>query len=168
MPEEKISPAIVIVPIGLGLGLVAAMAVYAAARAAPPALYKLAQTCIEDETGFPVTIDPSVDPRSDKITALVPVNLWQYWHNTSGEPMPPWSITLSVTYPDGATYTLFEEERDVSAGEEWAYVRFSPFVPTMEGVYETRPHRTYIIEVKLLVEGQVVDELSLELIAQVP
>ena len=35
MPEERISPAIII-PIGLGLGLVAALGVAALARAAPP------------------------------------------------------------------------------------------------------------------------------------
>ncbi len=132
-------------------------------------IYGLAQTCIEDPTGFPVTIDPSVDPRSDKIKAGKPVTLWQYLHNVSGEPMPSWSITMSVTYPDGTIFDLTEVRRDISAGEEWGYTVFSPFIPTFEDIYSGDiTKRTYTVNVQLLIEGQVADELSLKLLAQVP
>ena len=132
-----------------------------------PAGYKLAQTCIADETGFPVTIDPSIDPGSNKIKAGEPVTLWQYWQNTSGEPIPPWSIAMSATYPDGTIIDLNEVRRDISASEEWGYAVFSSFTPTFENIYAGDVTlRTYLIKARLLIEEQVVDKLTLELIAQ--
>ena len=116
--------------------------------------YLLAQTCIEDETGFPVTITPDT-----KIYAREQVKLWQYLHNVSGAALPPWSIATSITYPDGTKHKLSEVRRSVSADGEWAYVVFLPFSVTQVG--------TYVVEAKLEVGGQVVDELSLELIGSI-
>lgn len=152
----------------IGLGLVAGL-IYVATKAIAAPNYKLAMTSIEGETDFPViTIDPSVDPRSDKITAGEPVILRQYLHNTSGMPMPPWSIAMSVTYPDGTIYDLTEIRRDISDDPEqtWGYVVFSSFVPTFENIYGLKILRTYTVNAELLVDEQVVGKKTVRLIAQ--
>lgn len=175
MPEEvKISPAMVIIPLGLGLGLVTVVGIYALSRAAPPFEYRLTATCIEDATGFPVAIQPDIYPRTNKITAGVPVTLWQFLENRTGEPLPSWSINARVTYPDGTVQQLDEIGREEG---HWpptpplpqeAYAKFSPFIPTFEDIYSLVEKRTYTVNLALLINGEVVDELSVKLIAQAP
>lgn len=143
---------------GVGLG-----ALYVPPR--PPSDYQLGKTYIEDGRGFPVEIIPGT--RYDKIKASQPVTLWQYWSNASGEQMPVWSIAMLVTYPDGTLIDLIETKRAINASHTKGYAVFSAFTPTFEGIYETAPHRTYVVEVKLLIVGEVVDEATVNLIAQV-
>ncbi|HUV56320.1 MAG TPA: hypothetical protein VMV84_03725 [Dehalococcoidales bacterium] len=122
--------------------------------------YSLEQTAIETypEEGaiLPITL-----VSGSLIYVGEQVKLWQYLQNISGTALPPWSIAMSVTHPDGTKHELGEVRRFISGDPEqtWAYIVFSPFSVTQTGVYT--------VEATLIVEEQVIDELSLSLVASV-